>query len=213
MRLYFSLLFIFFCIIPAVAQFDGGNNSVNIPPANLPKMPTITPEKKPSLWDVKPKEETVPNPWDKPKEREFNRQDDFLNPADRYTKKMNNSLKGEGNGDYKIFRRNQYFGDFKTDSESIQVAVRDPQAIDGDYVKITQDGKVIYERIFLDASFKTLEIPLHPGFNRIEFIALNEGSSFPNTGAFLIRDKGETIYQEEWNLSTGFNASFIIVKE
>jgi hypothetical protein len=195
------------------AQLDGNSNPVNIPPANLPKMPSISPEKKPSLWDVKPKEEVTSNPWDKPKDREFSKKEEFLNPADRYTKKMNNGPKSEGNGDYKIFRRNQYFGDFKTDSESIQVAVRDPQAIDGDYVKITQDGKVIYERIFLDASFKTLEIPLHLGFNRIEFIALNEGQSFPNTGAFLIKDKGQPIYQEEWNLSTGFNAAFLIIRE
>ena len=126
---------------------------------------------------------------------------------------MNNSLKGEGNGDYKIFRRNQYFGDFKTDSESIQISVRDPQAIDGDYVKITQDGAVVYESIYLSGNFRTLEIKLKKGFNRIEFVALNEGSSFPNTGAFLIRDKGQTIYQEEWNLSTGFNASFLIIRE
>jgi hypothetical protein len=213
MRLYFFLFAVFFSVMQAFAQFDTGKNPVNIPPANVPKMPTITPEKKPSLWDIKPKEESVANPWNKPAEREFGSKEEFLNPADRYTKKMNNSLKGEGNGDYNIFRRNQYFGDFKTDSESIQVAVRDPQAIDGDYIKITQDGKVIYESIFLDASFKTLEIPLHQGFNRIEFIALNEGQSFPNTGAFLIKDKGQAIYQEEWNLSTGFNASFLIIRE
>jgi hypothetical protein len=213
MRLYFFLFAVFFSVMQAFAQFDTGKNPVNIPPANVPKMPTITPEKKPSLWDIKPKEESVANPWNKPAEREFGNKEEFLNPADRYTKKMNNSLKGEGNGDYNIFRRNQYFGDFKTDSESIQVAVRDPQAIDGDYIKITQDGKVIYESIFLDASFKTLEIPLHQGFNRIEFIALNEGQSFPNTGAFLIKDKGQAIYQEEWNLSTGFNASFLIIRE
>jgi hypothetical protein len=213
MRLYFFLFAVFFSVMQAFAQFDTGKNPVNIPPASVPKMPTITPEKKPSLWDIKPKEESVANPWNKPAEREFGSKEEFLNPADRYTKKMNNSLKGEGNGDYNIFRRNQYFGDFKTDSESIQVAVRDPQAIDGDYIKITQDGKVIYESIFLDASFKTLEIPLHQGFNRIEFIALNEGQSFPNTGAFLIKDKGQAIYQEEWNLSTGFNASFLIIRE
>lgn len=213
MRLYFLLLFIFCTAISSFAQFDGGKNPVNIPPANLPKMPAISPEKKPSLWDIKPKEEVVANPWDKPKEREFGNREEFLNPADRYTKKLNDGVKGEGNGDYKIFRRNQYFGDFKTDSESIRVSVRDPQAIDGDYVKITQDGKVIYERIFLDSSFKTLEIPLHLGFNRIEFIAVNEGQSYPNTGAFLIIDKDQTIYQEEWNLSTGFNASFLIIKE
>jgi hypothetical protein len=213
MRLYFLLFFFCFSITHSFAQFDNGNNPVTIPPANLPKMPSISPEKKPSIFDIKPKEVSVPNPWDKPKEGEFNKNEEFLNPADRFTKKMNNSLKGEGNGDVKIFRRNQYFGDFKTNSASIQVAVRDPQAIDGDYVKITQDGRVIYERIFLDANFKTLEIPLTMGFNRIEFVALNEGASFPNTGAFLIKDNGNAIYQEEWNLSTGFNASFMIVRE
>lgn len=213
MRGYFFLFIIGFSALQSFAQFDGGNNPVNIPPANLPKMPSISPEKKPSLWDIKPKEEVTPNPWDKPKGKVFNQQDEFINPADRYTKKMNNSLKGEGKGDYKIFRRNQYFGDFKTNSEKIQISVRDPQAIDGDYVKITLDGKVIYESIFLDAAFKTIEIPLNVGFNKIEFIALNEGSSFPNTGAFLIRDNGQSIYQEEWNLSTGFNASFIIIRE
>lgn len=213
MRQLFILFLLMLIAFHGKAQFDNGSLPVKIPPANLPKMPVITPEKKPSLFDIKPKDEVLPNPWDKPKEREFNKQNDFLDPADRYTKKMNNSLKGEGNGDYKIFRRNQYFGDFKTDSDAIEVAVRDPQAIDGDYIKITQDGKTIYERIFLDANFKILSIPLHQGLNRIEFIALNEGSSFPNTGAFLIRDKGKGIYQEEWNLSTGFNASFIIVKE
>lgn len=213
MRIYFLLFFIIFSTMQSFAQFDNGNNPVNIPPANLPKMPTLSPEKKPSLWDIKPKEEKVENPWDKPKEREFGKKEEFLDPAERYTKKMNNSLKGEGKGDYKIFRRNQYFGDFKTDSEFIQVAVRDPQAIDGDYVKITHDGITIYESIFLNANFRTLQIPLKKGFNRIEFVALNEGSSFPNTGAFLIKDKGQVIYQEEWNLSTGFNAAFLIIRE
>ncbi|MDD3004809.1 hypothetical protein [Flavobacterium sp.] len=213
MRWYFFLFIIGCSTLPSFAQFDGGNNPLNIPPANLPKMPSISPEKKPSLFDIKPKEDAVSNPWDKPKAKVFNQQDEFINPADRYTKKMNNSLKGEGKGDYKIFRRNQYFGDFKTKSEKIQISVRDPQAIDGDYVKITHDGKVIYESIFLDAAFKTIEIPLNIGFNRIEFIALNEGISFPNTGAFLIRDNGYTVYQEEWNLSTGFNASFLIIRE
>lgn len=213
MRLYFLLFFICFSVVHSFAQFDNGGNPINIPPANLPKLPVISPEKKPSLWDIKPKEEVTTNPWDKPKEREFNQQNDFIDPADRYTKKMNNSLKGEGNGDYKIFRRNQYFGDFKTNSEFIDVAVRDPQSIDGDYVKITQDGVVIYESILLNANFKTLRIPLKIGFNRIEFVALNEGNYFPNTGSFLIRDKGQTIYQEEWNLSTGFNAAFLIIRE
>jgi hypothetical protein len=213
MRLYILVLFLFFASLQTFAQFDNGGNPVNIPPANMPKMPVIKPEKKPSLWDVKPKDEVVDNPWDKPKEREFGKKEDFLDPADQYTKKMNNSLKGEGNGDYKIFRRNQYFGDFKTDSEFIDVAVRDPQSIDGDYVKITQDGVVIYESIFLNANFKTLRISLKKGFNRIEFVALNEGQYFPNTGSFLIKDKGQAIYQEEWNLSTGFNAAFLIVRE
>ena len=212
MRYLILLVFTFFLFSETHAQ-DIISNPRVIPamPAPTPNLPTITPEKKPSIFDVKPKM-NVPDEWTN-KSNVNMKKEEFLNPADRYTKKMNDGLKTEGNEDAKVFRRDQYFGDFKTKSETIKVLYRDPQAVDGDLLKVTQNDKVVMDNIFLEGNFKTLVIKLVPGFNKIDFIALNEGQYFPNTGAFIIMDKGIQLYSSEWNMSTGFKASFIIVKE
>lgn len=212
MRYLIFQFFIFFLFAEAQAQDIIGNPKV-IPamPAPTPNLPNISPEKKPSIFDVKPKMD-IPDEWTNKSNVNMNKEE-FLNPADRYTKKMNESLKTEGQGDAKVFRRDQYFGDFKTKSETIKVLYRDPQAVDGDLLKVMQNDKVVMDNIFLEGNFKTLVIKLVPGFNKIDFIALNEGQYFPNTGAFVIMDKGNQLYSSEWNMSTGFKASFIIVKE
>lgn len=181
-----------------------------MPNPNL-NLPNSTPEKKPSIFDVKPKND-VPDLWSEKSKVKFEKEE-FANPADVYTKKMNRSSNTEGSGDAKVFRRNQYFGDFRTKSETIKVAYRDPQAVDGDLLKLLLNDIVIKNNIFLEGSFKTMEIKLTDGFNKIDFVALNEGQYFPNTGEFMIIDKGVEIYSSEWNMSTGFKASFIIVKE
>ena len=208
---YFILLF-FTVFLYSGIQAQEINNPRAIPALPNPNLnlPNITPEKKPSIFDVKPKNDT-PDLWSEKSKVKFEKEE-FANPADRYTKKMNTSST-EGAGDAKIFRRDQYFGDFKTKSETIKVLYRDPQAVDGDLLKVLQNDKIVMNNIFLEGNFKTLEIKLVEGFNKIDFVALNEGQYFPNTGAFLIMDKGVQLYSSEWNMSTGFKASFIIVKE
>jgi len=212
MRYFILLIFTVFLCSGMQAQ-DIISNPKAIPamPAPTPNLPNLTPEKKPSIFDVKPKN-NAPDLWSNKSNVEF-KKEEFANPADRYTKKMNNSINTEGNGDAKMFRRDQYFGDFKTKSETIKVMYRDPQAVDGDMLKVLLNDKVVMDNIFLEGSFKTLEIKLTTGFNKIDFIALNEGQYFPNTGAFIIMDKGVQLHSSEWNMSTGFKASFIIVKE
>lgn len=212
MKYFILLFFIVFLNIELKAQ-DIISNPRAIPaiPSPTPNLPNIAPEKKPSIFDVKPKND-VPDLWTNKSNVEF-KKEEFANPADRYTKKMNNSLNTEGNGDAKMFRRDQYFGDFKTKSESIKVLYRDPQAVDGDLLKVLLNDKVVMDNIFLEGNFKTIEIKLIAGFNKIDFVALNEGQYFPNTGGFIIMDKGVQLYSSEWNMSTGFKASFIIVKE
>jgi len=210
---YFILLFFTVFLHTGMQGQDIISNPRSIPamPSPTPNLPNITPEKKPSIFDVKPKND-VPDLWSDKSKVKFEKEE-FANPADRYTKKMNKSLNTEGAGDAKVFRRNQYFGDFRTKSETIKVAYRDPQAVDGDLLKLSQNSSVIKNNIFLEGSFKTTEIKLVDGFNQIDFEALNEGQYFPNTGEFIIIDKGVEIYSSEWNMSTGFKASFIIVKE
>lgn len=213
MKYHFFLFFMIFLGSRMQAQDIISNPRAipAMPNPNTTVTPNITPEKKPSIFDVKPKVD-VPDEWTN-KSKVNMKKEEFANPADIYTKKMNRKSNTEGSGDAKMFRRDQYFGDFRTKSETIKVAYRDPQAVDGDMLKILLNGLVIKNNIYLEGSFKTIEIPLSNGFNKIDFEALNEGLYFPNTGEFIIIDKGVELYSSEWNMSTGFKASFIIVKE
>lgn len=108
----------------------------------------------------------------------------------------------------------QYLGDFKTTAKFIGVVARDHEYVDGDRVKILLNGEVIEHNILLSGSFKGINIDLIKGFNRLDFVALNQGSSGPNTAQVVVTDdKGEVIHNNRWNLSTGSTASLIVVKE
>ncbi|MCB0372500.1 MAG: hypothetical protein KDD31_05795 [Muricauda sp.] len=108
----------------------------------------------------------------------------------------------------------QYLGDFKTTANFVGIVCRDHEYVDGDRIKIYLNGEVVEYNLLLTGSFKGVNIDLVKGFNRIEFEALNQGSSGPNTAQVVIaNEKGEVIHNNRWNLSTGSKASLIIVKE
>jgi hypothetical protein len=45
-------------------------------------------------------------------------------------------------------------------------------------------------------------------------VALNQGTSGPNTAAFSVfDDSGRLITSNEWNLTTGIKASIVVIKE
>jgi hypothetical protein len=68
--------------------------------------------------------------------------------------------------------------------------------------------------IFLTGSFKGINLNLEKGFNRIDFEALNQGTSGPNTAQVNVYDdEGKMIHSNMWNLSTGSKATIIIIKE
>lgn len=108
----------------------------------------------------------------------------------------------------------QYLGDFKTKAKFIGIVCRDHEYVDGDRVKILLNGEVVEFNILLSGSFKGINVDLTEGFNRLDFVALNQGSSGPNTAQVVVTDdKGEVIHNNRWNLSTGSVASLIVVKE
>ena len=108
----------------------------------------------------------------------------------------------------------QYLGDLKTSAKFVGIVCRDHEYVDGDRIKIYLNGYVVEHNILLSGSFKGVNIDLTEGFNRIEFEALNQGSSGPNTAQVVVADdKGQVIHNNKWNLSTGSKASLIIVKE
>ena len=76
------------------------------------------------------------------------------------------------------------------------------------------NGTVIDYNVLLTGSFKGVNVDLEKGFNRLDFEALNEGSSSPNTAQINVYDdKGELIYSNKWLLSEGSVATLIITKE
>lgn len=108
----------------------------------------------------------------------------------------------------------QYLGDIKTGAKFIGVVCRDHEYVDGDRVKIYLNGEVVEPNILLSGSYKGIHLDLTKGFNRIEFEALNQGSSGPNTAQVIITDDlGKIIHNNRWNLSTGSKASLIVVKQ
>ena len=107
-----------------------------------------------------------------------------------------------------------YLGDVKTKSKFIGVVCRDHEYVDGDRVRVYANGMVVEPNILLTGSFKGINLNLDKGFNRLDFEALNQGSSGPNTAQVDVYDeKGQLIYSNRWLLSTGSKASLIVVQE
>lgn len=107
-----------------------------------------------------------------------------------------------------------YLGDVKSSGKFVGIVCRDHEYVDGDRVKIYLNDKVVDPNILLTGSFKGINLDLEPGFNRIDFEALNVGSSAPNTAQVdVYDDQGKLIYSNKWLLSTGSKATLIITKD
>lgn len=120
---------------------------------------------------------------------------------------------GERKNSGKFFG-DMYLGDVKTSSKFIGVVCRDHEYVDGDRVKIYANDVVVEPNIMLTGSFKGINIDLDKGFNRLDFEALNQGTSGPNTAQVDVYDEnGKLLYSNKWLLSTGSKASLIVVQE
>ncbi|MFT4983564.1 MAG: hypothetical protein ACI9Q9_000601 [Flavobacterium sp.] len=110
-----------------------------------------------------------------------------------------------------VYRRNQDLGAFKTNSKIANVRYRDGAYVDGDRIRIYVNYKVVDYEALLEGDFKSLEIKLEKGINRIDFEALNEGFAAPNTAELQVYDdKGRMISSSQWNIGTGYKASIIV---
>ena len=118
----------------------------------------------------------------------------------------------QGSGDEHF--GDMYLGDVKTSGNFIGVVCRDHEYVDGDRVKVYVNDVVVEHNILLTGSFKGININLETGFNRLDFEALNQGTSGPNTAQVdVYDDKGVKIHSKKWLLSTGSKASLIVVKD
>ena len=225
MKHLFALVFALTFSTVVFAQPDSGKKTVVIPRLKDPevavnKIPAkaATPRFKPmdfsdSVLDKDkpltfPKEGKTPlqiGQVTQPKQEQF---------ASPYEIPKNALPKPQGDENTKVFRRNQSFGEYKTKSKFVKVLCRDHMAIDGDVVKVYINNMVVAAHVELSAGYRVIEIGLTPGFNKIEFEALNQGTSGPNTAEFSIfDDKGKVITSDQWDLATGFKGSVMILKE
>ncbi len=107
-----------------------------------------------------------------------------------------------------------YLGDIKTGGKTVGIVYRDHEYVDGDRVKIYANDAVVEYNVLLTGSFKGINLTLEKGFNRLDFEALNQGTSGPNTAQVdVYDDTGQLIYSNRWLLSTGSKASLIVVQE
>ena len=222
MKIKFSLMVFLFFNLLCYSQFDNGNKALQISPIkNTPISKSKSPSSKFSL--ISP---ITPNFKDIPVNKEpeiifqkiggskpidLTMKSDFVNPGAIYQEKLNKNSDGEVTQE---FRRNQNLGDFKTKSLFVKILCRDNQFVDGDRVRIYINDLIIQENVLLEGFYQTFEITLKNGFNKIDIEAINQGSSGPNTAEFQVfDDKGASISANQWNLSTGFKATIVIVKE
>ena len=142
----------------------------------------------------------------------FGENEKFLDPGKRYENKLNSKSEKDKNPNQ--FQTDQYLGDFRNNGKFVQIALRDHESPDGDLIRIMLNDKEVVSRVLLQERFKTVAIDLVMGFNKIDFVALNQGTSGPNTAEVRVfDDDGKLVGSNRWNLATGVKATYIIVKE
>ena len=134
----------------------------------------------------------------------------FIDPGDRYLKKLRKDRPIPNN----LYLGDTYLGDIRTNTSYAQIVCRDYEYEDGDRVRISVNDDEVISNLLLKNQFFVLQLPLVQGFNKIDFQALNQGSSGPNTAELRVFDEsGILLSAHKWNLSTGSTATMIIVKE
>lgn len=209
MKHIFSFFFLFCFSLSGMAQFDTGGKSVS-PSGNFGITPSTSGS---SIFAPKEKEEKKSDlysaPLRKEKQIDLTKNYGFVKPEVN----LQPNLSGESEM-MEEYKRGKHFGSFISKSKFVKVLCRDHQAVDGDRVSIILNDKVVEGNIFLDAEFSVFYIELAPGFNNLEFVALNQGTSGPNTAQFAVLDEFDnTIMSNIWNLATGAKATMSIFRE
>jgi hypothetical protein len=212
------LLFIFLISSSAFAQFDKlsnetvkfepiqeaipDNSRLNIPASSVPGLSIDEP--KYELQNDRGLGQDDPIPLD------INTDDGFLTVKTDMTPKA--FLKDKEASDE--YDRDQALGQLSTKGSFVNIVYRDHQSVDGDRIRVYVNDDIVQSDVSLGASFKGFNLNLVPGRNAIDFQALNQGDSGPNTAELHVYDdKGVLISKNEWNLLTGRKATVLVIKE
>ena len=150
------------------------------------------------------------NKEDEPKKSLFAKEE-YLDASAPYLKRLRKREEDNANMGY---LGDTYLGDVNTTSKKAIIVCRDFEYEDGDRVQILLNDEEILPNLFLKNQFFVMQIDLKPGFNKFDFKALNQGSSGPNTAELRVFDENQNLLSSnQWNLSTGATATFIVVKQ
>ena len=201
-----SFLFIFI-YFNSFSQIENSNRKVELlPPMSSALKNLNTTPNNPNYFSILKKSETQ-----KVKGKSVFESETFLDPADIYMKNIKREKQKQNSGNYS---KGDYLGDVITGAEYVNVICRDFEYVDGDRVRILVNDSIIINNLMLESAFSGFKLPLATGFNKIDFTALNQGSSGPNTAELRVYDDNNTmISSNQWNLSTGATATFIVVKQ
>jgi antitoxin component YwqK of YwqJK toxin-antitoxin module len=137
-------------------------------------------------------------------------QNKFVNPHSDLVDRLNRKEGSEIDGS----KSDRFLGDFRNSGKFVRIVCRDFGEVDGDRVRVYNNDKVVRVEIELTSNFQEVNVDLQPGFNKIDFQALNMGTSGPNTAEFrMYDDNGKLITSNMWNLTTGIKATLIVTKE
>jgi hypothetical protein len=211
-------LLIAFCSSFAIsAQLDGSDRIVTIRGVDtLRKSDTrlpleIKPLIRPVVKENRPRLNYTPIP-------------DFFKPKSGISMTAKSNLKQptweikqkftEGQKDLSKYRRDHYLGDLYTKSKYVRIKCRDHEYVDGDRIRLFLNKAVIHPNITLAGSYYIIDIELDEGLNTIEFEALNEGLSSPNTAELKVYDENESlISSNRWLITTGYRARLMISRQ
>ena len=136
----------------------------------------------------------------------------FINSNDLYLSRLNRR-ETESNKNINKFKVDQFLGEIRNDGEYVNIILRDHEYPDGDLIKVQINEDVVMPAILLTEKAKGFKLDLKSGFNVVDFVALNQGSSGPNTAEIIVYDdQGKLVGTNRWNLATGVKATYIIYK-
>lgn len=223
----YLLIFIFISYqLNVMAQVDSRNKSIKIPAVKTEEKRDTSNIKIKADSKVKDGEKISPqnkisginNPdksfdLDTPK-KPFSMFDDnrLRNPGELFEERWRKKAEDEGMRPKSM--EDQYMGEFRIFTKHVNLIVRDHKFPDGDIVRIFLNEEIVASNVLLTGTYKTITVNLADGINKIDFQALNQGDSGPNTAELIIYDdKGNLVSSKEWNLLTGVKATIVFINE
>jgi len=94
-------------------------------------------------------------------------------------------------------------GTVRSKTRLVKIECRDYSYVDGDRIRIYLNDNVVSDNVGLKGNYYVYYVNLEKGYNKIDFEALNQGFSGPNTAELNVYDENGTLLSSKgWGLAT-----------